>query len=117
MIDILLDSQGDIVLTEEGDIRLEESVRQKIRIKVLWLAEEWRWNRAEGLPYFDRLFVKNPDTDSFEALIRAKIFEVTEVTKVDDVSINFDRMSRIATVRFVAHTDDETIREEVLLYG
>lgn len=122
-MDILLDSSGDLQITPRGDISLGESVAQKIRIKILWFEGEWRWENGEdedegeteGLPYLTELFVKNPDTDTFESLVREKIFEVEEVTEVKEVLVNYDRHTRIATIRYTALTDFETIKEEVKL--
>lgn len=113
--DILLDANGDLHITPEGDIMLGNSVAQKIRIRILWFAGEWRWNTVEGLPYKDDLLIKNPDTDMFESLIREKIFEVDEVTEVKDVEITYNRQTRKAVIRFTAKTDFQTIKEEVEL--
>ena len=112
-MDILLDRNGDVYISPKGDIVLENSVLQKIRIKLLWFEAEWRWNIEEGLPYIEELSVKNPDIDSFESLIREKIFEVDEVTDVKNVEITYDRKTREAVICFTAHTDLETINEEV----
>ena len=79
-MDILLSSDGDLHLTEKGDISLVNSVAQKIKIRLKWWLGEWRWDEDEGLPYKDELLIKNPDTDSFEMSVREKIFEVDEVT-------------------------------------
>lgn len=112
-MDILLDSTGDLLVTKEGDISLVDSVAQKIRIKLLWFEGEWRWNTEEGLPYLENLPIKNPDTDTFESMVREKIFEVEEVTEVKDVEIVFEPKTRQGIIRFVAITDFETIKEEV----
>ena len=116
MTDILLNSDGDLLFSN-GDIVVGDSVSQKIRVRLKWFEGEWRWNREEGLPYFERLFRKNPDTDLMEALVRAKIFEVTEVTAVREVKIDVERKTRNAVIRFVALTDTETVRGEVKLYA
>ena len=116
MTDILLNPDGDLLFSN-GDIVVGDSVSQKIRVRLKWFEGEWRWNREEGLPYFERLFRKNPDTDLMEALVRAKIFEVTEVTAVREVKIDVDRKTRNAVIRFVALTDMETVRGEVKLYA
>ena len=52
MMDILLDASGDLCISESGDLKLEDSVAQKIRIRLLWFEGEWRWDVEEGLPYF-----------------------------------------------------------------
>lgn len=113
-MDILLDNNGDLQINSSGDIEIKNSVRQKIRTRLLWIENEWRWNPEEGLPYFN-LLDKNPDTDEFESLIREKIFEVDEVTEIGEVNIEYNTKSRIAVIRYVALTDFETIREEVML--
>jgi len=112
-MDILLNQDGDLYLSPQGDILLENSILQKIKIKLKWLEGEWRWKKEEGLPYLESLLVKNPDTDSFESLIREKIFEVDEVTDVKNVSIIFDSQTRQAIICFTALTDQEMIKEEV----
>lgn len=112
-MDILLDAKGDLCISPKGDIILKESVAQKINIRLRWLADEWRWNKDEGLPYFEHLLIKNPDIDYFESLIRAKIFEVDEITEVRNVSITFDNKTRSGLIKYVALTDYETIKEEV----
>lgn len=112
-MDILLDSNGDLFISKSGDIRLENSVAQKIRIRLLWFEKEWRWNKEEGLPYFTHLLKKNPDIDYCESVVREKIFQVTEVVDVKDVRITFDSKTRMAAIYYVALTDEETIKEEV----
>lgn len=112
-MDILLDPAGDLYISPAGDIRLEDSVAQKIRIRLLWFEGEWRWDAEEGMPWFGGLLVKNPDTDHFESVVRERIFEVEEVTEVKEVSVTYDRKSRDAVIRYTALTDFETIRDEV----
>lgn len=114
-MDILLGKDGDLFISPDGDIILADSVAQKINIRLKWFESEWRWDEEEGLPYFGELFVKNPDTDSFEAMIREKIFEVDEVTEVRSVSIIYDERSRESYIEYTALTDFESIREEVTL--
>ena len=114
-MDILLDSSGDLWISERGDLKLGDFVAQKIRIRLLWFEGEWRWDMEEGLQYFEGLLIKNPDTDYFESLVRERIFEVDEVTEVKEVSVTFDQKTRDAVIRYTALTDFETIREEVRL--
>lgn len=116
-MDILLDSNGDLYVSKIGDIALENSVAQKIRIRLLWFLGEWRWDPEEGLPYFEKMLIKNPDIDYFEGLIREVIFNVEEVTEVKDVEIISDDKTRNASIRYVAKTDFETIKEEVVING
>ena len=113
-MDILLDRYGDLFINpQKGDIELKNSVAQKIRIKLLWFEREWKWNREEGMPYFERILVSNPDVRYIEELVRKKIFEIDEVVKVDGISVTVDKKTRKAVIRYTAYTDFETIKEEV----
>lgn len=112
-MDILLDSAGDLYVSPSGDIAVGNSVAQKIRIKLLWFEGEWQWNVEEGMPYKESLFVKNPDTNYFENVIRSAIFEIEEITEIKEVEVIFDKKTRSATIRYTALTDYETLKEEV----
>lgn len=117
MLDILLDRQGDISFSSDGDIVLVNSVAQKILIKLRWFIEEWRWDFSLGLPYFEFFFVKNPDISFLEEQIRYQIFQVPEVTSVEHVLVKLDHKSRSVVISFTAITDIETIKEEVMIYA
>lgn len=114
-MDILLQN-GDLYF-KGTDIVLKNSVRQKINIRLLWFFQEWRWDDEAGLPYFEYVFVKNPDTSQIQELIEEQIFNVDEVTAVNDVTVEVDSVTRKATIQYEAVTDEETFREEVVIYG
>ena len=113
MNDILLTPDGDLAFNEDYDIILGDSVEQKINIRLRWFLSEWRWDKSEGLPYFDDLYIKNPDIDAFANSIRRKIYEIDEVTNVKYVTITYDTETRNATIAYCAITDRETIESEV----
>lgn len=116
-MDILLSESGDLYISEKGDVKLNDSVAQKIKIRLKWWASEWRFDKSQGLPFKEGLFIKNPDIDSFEMAVRDKIFEVEDVVEVKDVSISYSPKERIGKIAFTALTDFETIREEVVIDG
>jgi hypothetical protein len=115
-MDILLDEKGDLYF-KEADIVLANSVRQKIKIRLKWFFQEWRWDDEAGLDYFGYIFVKNPNFEQAKELIEEQIFNVDEVTEVNNVSIEIDRLSRKAAIKYEAVTDEETFRDEVIIYG
>lgn len=115
-VDILLDRDGDLYF-EGADIVLANSVCQNIKIRLRWFFQEWRWDDEAGIPYFEYLFLKNPDLDQVKEIIEEQIFNVDEVTEVNDVSIEIDSKSRRATITYEAATDEETFREEVIIYA
>ena len=114
-MDILL-KNGDLEF-ENADIVLENSVLQKIIIRLKWFFQEWRWDDEAGIDYFEYLFVKNPDTDQIREMIEDEIFNVDEVTDVLNVIIKIDSISREAIIFFEVCTDEETFKKEVKIYG
>ena len=112
-MDLLLDSDGDLYIGKNGDVRIEQSVAQEIKIRLKWFEGEWKWNRDRGIPYLTGIFGRKPNINYIEQVIREKIFEVTVVTNVRNVSVIFDKNRRTVRIDFTAETDTETIREEV----
>lgn len=115
-MDILLDGNGDLAF-KGTDIILANSVRQKINIRLKWFFQEWRWDDEAGIPYFEYLFIKNPDVAQIKELIEEQIFNVDEVTEVNDVSIEINSLKRLAIIGYEAVTDEETFKEEVMIGG
>ena len=66
---------------------------------------------------FEYLFVKNPDIDQIKELVEEQIFNVDEITEVNDVSIEIDSLKRSAVIRYEAVTDEKTYKEEVKIGG
>lgn len=112
MLDILLTPTGDLNITDHGDIQLTESVRQAIRIRLLWFFSEWRF-ASFGIPYFEEVFVKNPNIRRIRAIIRREVMSVREVRDIHNIRININQQNRAARISFTAVTDEETYREEV----
>ena len=113
MLDILLTPDGDLNITDHGDIMLTESVRQAIHIRILWFFREWRFAPEKGVPYFEDVLIKNPNIARIRRIIRREVMGVREVRDVRDMRIDVDAQSRRAVISFVAVTDEETYREEV----
>ena len=116
MSDIRLDKSGDIEVSPTGDIYLTESVRQAVLIRLRWIWNEWRLWPELGFPWFEEVFVKNPNTVKIRSLIRNEIMQVKGVTAAEVTSVSYDRAKRAATFVFVCTVGDATYREEVTLY-
>ncbi len=111
--DILLDKNGDILVSDTADITPKYSVRQDVKIRLQWFFEEWRFAPEYGLPYFDEVFIKNPNLDRIAQIIREEAAKVTDVTEVRDVRVTYDKTTRSAAISFTIITDYATFTEEV----
>lgn len=111
--DILLDRGGDILVSDTADITPKYSVRQDVKIRLQWFFEEWRFAPEYGLPYFDEVFIKNPNTDRIAQIIREEAAKVTDVTEVRDVRVSYNKETRNAAISFTIITEYGTFTEEV----
>mgnify|MGYP002798270889 FL=1 len=117
MIDILLEEDGDIAVSEVGDISITNSVRQAVLIRLRWIYNEWRLGPELGFPWFEQVFVKNPNTVKIRSLIRDEILQVDGVTGAEVTRVEYDRQNRAATFTYTCSVGEEIFREEVPLYG
>jgi len=113
MIDLKLGNNGDLELTQLGDILPTDSIAQAVRVRLLWFFGEWRLGPGMGFPYFEHLFVKNPNETKLRHLIRETVMEVEGVTNVTEITFAVDRKQRTATIAVAFMTDEDTFREEV----
>jgi hypothetical protein len=115
MFDLKIDNNGDLELTDTGDVRITESIVQAVRIRLFWFFREWRLGPALGFPYFEDVFVKNPNEAHIKGLIRDTIMGVKGVTDVLEICFSLDRQTREVQISVVFTTAEETFREEVRL--
>ena len=115
MKDILLTPDGDLFINEQGDISLTDSVRQAVRIRLLWFYGEWRFWPDTGVPYYESILVKNPNTEYVRQIIRDEVMSVDEVIDARNIRIDLDKPARTATITLDVVTSEETYREEVII--
>jgi hypothetical protein len=111
--DILLTGDGDLKVGENGDIALTDSVRQAIKIRLLWFLREWRFAPDYGVPYYEEILVKNPNLERIRRIIKNEILSVEEAGSVKSVTIAYDKSSRVAGISFIAVVNGEELRDEV----
>lgn len=117
MLDIMLNRDGDLEISALGDIRITESVRQAILVRLRWIYDEWRLGPEYGFPWFEEVFVKNPNTLKIRQLVREEILKVSEVKAAEVTRVEYNPAKREATFYYTARVGEETFREEVTLYG
>lgn len=116
MLDIMLNADGDIRISVSGDISTTESIRQAVRVKLRWIYGEWRLGPELGFPWFEEVFVKNPNVAKIKSLIRDKVLEVSGVDSVSVAAVNYDQKERTVSVKYTVTIGKETFREELTLY-
>ena len=117
MKDILLDREGDIALSAQGDISLVTSPVQAVMIKIKWFFQEWVFEPEKGIPWHESILIKKPDTESIKKILIREILDVEDVIEVPEMNIIINAESRAATIRFQFRTSKEIYHEEVIIHG
>lgn len=117
MVDIRLNSAGDIEVSDLGDFFLTNSILQAVKIRLRWIYNEWRLGPQYGFPWFEEVFVKNPNIPKIKGLLRSEIMQVDGVkdARVDDVM--YYTAARRVTIRYTVFTSEGRYMEEVTLHG
>ena len=115
MLDILLNRDGDLHITETGDISLTQSVRQAVKIRLLWFFREWRFAPQNGVPYYEEILVKNPNLERIRRIVKNEVQSVAEVTAVRNIRVEYNNATRQARIFYFLVVGEETYREEVVI--
>lgn len=81
-----------------------DRVHQHIRIRLLFLWQEWFLDTTYGVKYIDLIFVKNPNKVVVDNVILATITETPNVLEVLEYSSTFDPGGRSFQVTFKVNT-------------
>ncbi len=100
----LLVANNDLIMTSDLESGGTNPILQDIIQTIRWYAAEWFLDITQGFPWFQEVFIKNPDVDKCDALLLATIQSVPGVLLVTTYSStpNFD--SRSFSVSFSAQT-------------
>ena len=98
----------------EGDLDLADSqvwlidgsdaIAQHLRNRLKFFLGEWFLDVRQGLPFFQRVFVKNPNLPAIRAIFRRVVRETPGVSGVQDLTLSVSP-DRIASISFVALLD------------
>lgn len=101
MSDIMLDKNTHDLLIENNTIRLTtgtDTIDQKIKVKLLFFFNEWFLDTRQGVPYYEKFFVKNPNIPELEVIIKDTILTTEGVIEILSFDSNFDKPNRIYQV-------------------
>lgn len=90
-------STGKLVIVEGV-----EAIAQKLRIGLRIFLGEFFADLDAGVPYFEKILVKNPRLGQLTALVKLAILSCEGVASVDSLSVRFDATTRNLTVDFKA---------------
>ena len=119
--------QGQAVTTNEldittGDFKLLErpdSIAQQIKIRLNFFLGEWFLDRRQGMPYVERILVKNPSSAAVKAIFRRAILTVPGVIDVTEIDFTVDagRTIRLSFKATLDNSGDPLIFDREFVIG
>lgn len=115
MFDLKLNSQHDLLIKENRLVLTDgmNAIAQRIKIVLLTFGGEWFLDVSRGLPYFDEILVKNPNSTRIYAVFRQQIASVKGVKRIINLTLSVDRKSRTLIVEFEAESTEGVIKDKV----
>ena len=111
---------NDLVL-ENGDLMIidnAERVAQQILISLRFWQGEWFLRTADGVPYLERILVKNPNLAHIRQILTEQIQAVPGVEIVNNMDLDYDQQARSLRVEYTAKTNYGLLTRTVTLgYG
>lgn len=107
MIDEALDGIIENTFTglwDDTDVSGVDQLAQNITIRLKLIYGEWFLNTQLGVPWFEKVFVKNPDLSAIDIIIKSVIAETPEVTGIVAYASQIVRASRKLVISFSATT-------------
>lgn len=83
-----------------------QEIAIRLQDRFLLALGEWFLDTRIGVPYFQVVFVKNPDVAAIRALFRKVIETTPGIVSVTELSTNYDPAGRTLTWSFTATTDN-----------
>lgn len=112
MSDLAVTLTVDVDNPVEHDLRLEngqfilvdgaEEIAQHIKTRLQFFRGDWFLDLREGIPYFEEVFIKNPNMGLLRGMFRRVIAETPGVDSVQTLALSLDTPTRSLSLTFKA---------------
>lgn len=112
MANLLLTLAGDLDFSSGGLQIVEgtDEIAQKLFTRLQFFLGEWFLDRRQGIPYYEKILIKNPDLIIIQSIFREAILETPGVTSLLDViQTDLESATRKLSVRFAAQLDSGAV--------
>ena len=93
----MVDATGDIEIPPRV-VRGVDAIRLRIVARLKFFKGEWFLDTRQGMPYYQSVFVKNPELALVESVFRRAILSTPGVLSVLRMTISLDTASRTLTI-------------------
>lgn len=106
--DVLVQN-GGLVLTSDSNQNGTDPVVQNVIQRMQWMLGEWFLDVTGGVPWFQEIFIKNPDQDKVDALLLGVITTTPGIVAVTYYDFGLNKTNRSVSVNFRAQKTAGTV--------
>lgn len=107
--EILRDPASDDIAIPVRLVRGPDAVVQRVRQRFQFFLGEWFLDRRLGIPYYEQVLVKRPDTGLIASLFRRVLVETPGVSRVATMSAEVEPRERNLKLTFKAFLEDPNV--------
>lgn len=99
-MDWKLDANGDKAV-ENGDFVMIDGVDEIVQFlsqSLRFIQQEWFLDETLGFPWFDDVFVKNPDLNAITAIFKTYIINIPGILELTQFDLDYDPNARTLTI-------------------
>lgn len=103
LIDLKLTLDTHDLYWKKGDLSFTFGscwLRQKIEVKLRFFYQEWFLDTSKGVDYYGMLFVKNPDINAIDNMIKITVLEIEEVLSMLSYQSSYNAALRTMNINF-----------------
>jgi len=117
MGDLKQSINGDLEFTNNAltIVDAENEVKQRLAQRLRTFFAEWFLDNTIGLPYYEDIFIKNPNAGLVEALLKTEIIDTPGVLELLSFEIDIDKATRKLTVSFMVRATTGNVEVEVTI--
>lgn len=111
-VDIALDKTTHDIIVSNNDflvVKDVDKVGQKLKQRLLFYQGEWFLDTTVGIPYFQEVFVKNPNIPDIESIFKVEIVETEDVNQLLAFDSTFANDVRDYNITFTVDTPFGTV--------
>lgn len=118
MIDLALDPTTNDLLITAFDLSFVEDIdqiAQNLNIRLRFFLGEWYLDTLAGVPYYQYIFVKNPNQIQVDSFLQNEISSTVGITDITSYSSSYDGPTRNYSVNFSASSVSGPVALEINL--
>lgn len=104
MANLKLATDGDLDFST-GNLQIvtgTAEIAQKVSVRLKFFLGEWFLDQRLGIPYFQQVFIKNPQFSVLNNLFRGVVVNTPGIAEVQSFSLALNSATRTLTVTFLA---------------